>query len=340
MRATVLYGINNLFTLETVDGKRLLASLKGKILRGLEGCYNSLAPGDLVEAEEDPHDASKARILSLVPRKNLYARWNEKGRAPQALAANVDRVLLITSPRHPPFRPRFIDRVMVSCADQGLSLILILNKGDLVADDEVEERLEDYGRLGLKLLRVSAKEGRGIDEVTRITATGRSVFTGQSGVGKSSILNALEPGLGLKVGELCAKWERGAHTTILSAMFRLASGACVIDTPGFRRFALAGIEPGRLASLFPELASPALSCAYGASCGHDGEDGCAVEAAVSAGAVHPDRYESYLRMREELEERARLDSQGGQERPVGRSPDRSATLRPRKRQRDYLEEGD
>jgi ribosome biogenesis GTPase / thiamine phosphate phosphatase len=302
MKATVLYGINNLFTLELPDGGRMAAGIKGKVLKESKGDYNALAPGDIVEVEPDVHDSGRGRILSLEPRRNSYGRWNEKGRSSQVLAANVDRTILVVSPSMPPFRPRFIDRVQTACAVSGIPLVLVMNKIDMEIGPEVSERLDDYRRIGLRILLCSAKTGEGIGELKELASHGLSVFTGQSGTGKSSILNALEEGLGLKVGQLCAKWDRGAHTTIVSAMFRLTGVAgAVIDTPGFRRFALRGIDIDALASYFPEMAGLDADCAFGPSCAHVDEDACALLKAVNEGRIHPDRFESYLRIRDELD---------------------------------------
>jgi ribosome biogenesis GTPase / thiamine phosphate phosphatase len=301
VRGTVIMGVRNVFTVELDEGGRVMASIKGKILPGLEGQYNCLAPGDVVGLEPDPHDAARGRITSFEPRASSFARFNEKGMAPQTLAANVDRVLLVTSPDEPPFRPRFIDRVMVSCASQGLPLLIVLNKDDLGLSDSVLDRLRLYKDLGTGVLRVSAKTGKGMRDFKKALATGESVLTGQSGVGKSSLLNAIDPALMLRAGELCAKYGRGAHTTILSILLRLDGyEGRVVDTPGFRRFALRGIEPGNLAALMPDIKAASTSCDFGPSCAHDAESGCAVRDAAERGAIHHDRYESYLRMREEL----------------------------------------
>jgi ribosome biogenesis GTPase len=303
MKAIVLYGINNLFTLETEAGDRVSAGIKGKVLKESKGSYNALAPGDRVDFEPDARDPARGRILCLLERANAYRRWNEKGRSWQTLAANVDRVILVTSPSYPPFRPRFIDRVQASCSRAGLKLTVLLNKVDLGIEPEVSERLQDFMRIGVPLMRSSTLTGEGIEELRALVSSGLSVFTGQSGAGKSSVLNALQAGLGLKVGELCSKWDRGSHTTVVSALFHLEGTAgSVVDTPGFRRFALRDIELDELASYFPEMAGLDSQCAFGPSCPHDGETECALLRAVDSGAIHPDRFESYLRMRDELAE--------------------------------------
>jgi len=294
-------GVRNVFTVELEDGSRVLSTIKGKVLPGLQGQYNSLAPGDVVDVEPDPHDPAKARVLSFEPRRSSFHRFNEKGMAPQTLAANADRVVLVATPAEPPFRPRFIDRVMTSCAAQGIPLVLVINKEDLGLSAEAKDRLRLYEDLGLQSLRVSAKTGKGLRDLRRLLSSGLSVLTGQSGVGKSSLLNALDPSLALKVGELCAKYGRGVHTTTLSVLLRPEGfRGLVVDTPGFRRITLHGNDPESLASLMTDLRAAAADCAFGPSCSHNSEEGCAVRAAAEAGAIHPDRYESYLRMREEL----------------------------------------
>ncbi len=316
MTGLVLMGVKNLFTLELEDGRRVLASLKGKVLKDIQGHYNSLAPGDWVEAAADPHDAGRAQILGMLPRRSAFARYNEKGRAPQVLAANVDRVLLVTSPDQPPFRPRFIDRVQVACSAQDLEFCILVNKSDLGVGREVLDRLEPYRTMGMRVLRASAAERKGLKELRRLLSHGLTVLTGQSGVGKSSLLNAIEPSLGLRVGELCAKYGRGAHTTVLSILLRLEGDGMVVDTPGFRRFALRGLDHARLTACMPDLAAAAADCIHGQACSHAGEAGCAVVQAARDGLVHPDRYESYLRILEELrrgavEEVLRRDVQAG-----------------------------
>jgi ribosome biogenesis GTPase / thiamine phosphate phosphatase len=209
--------------------------------------------------------------------------------------------VLVTSPRLPPFRPRFLDRVQVACAAQGCDLVIVMNKIDLGFEyEEDEERLELFTHLGVRVLRCSAHAGTGLDEVRKLLSSGLSVVCGQSGVGKSSLLNAVQPGLGARTGELCAKWERGSHTTIVSMLYKLDGGGLVADTPGFRRFSLQGVEPDDLAALFPEMRPFIGQCAYGASCAHEDKERCAVTLALEEGKIHPDRMDNYFRIRDEL----------------------------------------
>jgi ribosome biogenesis GTPase / thiamine phosphate phosphatase len=165
----------------------------------------------------------------------------------------------------------------------------------------VGERLSGYARLGVPVLLTSARTGEGIGALRELLEGGISVMTGQSGVGKSSLLNALQPGLGLKEGELCAKFDRGSHTTVLSVLLKFdACPGMVVDTPGFRRFALRGMGVERLTELMPDIAAHSGACAFGPSCSHIDEQGCALDAAAESGELDPDRLDSYFRMREEL----------------------------------------
>lgn len=296
---TILSGANNAFSVLAEDGSLVRCTLKGKKLKGSEGFYNPLAAGDLVRWE--PASPGTGTILSLQPRKSLFWRYNEKGKAIQAIAANMDVLVCVSSAGMPPFRPRFIDRVSLEPASDRLPFIILLNKVDLGIDDDVRERMDDYSKIGFETMEMSVEEGRGVEELRDRIAGRTSAFVGQSGVGKSSILNALEAGLGLKVGEVCEKFERGRHTTVAAVLSILSDGCTrVIDTPGFRRLAVRGIDPVSLSACFPEMRMVSSHCALGARCRHEEEPGCAVIDAVEEGHIHADRYVSYRRILAEL----------------------------------------
>ncbi|MDA8424647.1 MAG: ribosome small subunit-dependent GTPase A [Treponema sp.] len=301
MQGLVLSGTNNVFLVQGDDGARRLCSIKGKRLKDQKGLYNALAAGDRVEFLADAASADRGLISRLLPRRNLFGRFNEKGKAVQAIAANVDLVVCISSPSFPPFRPRFIDRVAVLAEAASVPLLIVLNKADLGAAQEIAARLASYEGLGYRTLPVSAATGAGMPELRRRLAGKTSVFAGQSGVGKSSILNALEPGIGRRVGAVSEKYDRGKHTTTMAELFMLGDGETrIIDTPGVRRLALRGIDPKALDAYFPELSPLAPLCEYGLSCTHTDEAGCRVVRAVVDGLILEDRFESYLRIREEL----------------------------------------
>jgi ribosome biogenesis GTPase len=294
----VLSTTNNTGMVLCDDGIRRLCSFKGKRIKAIQGSYNSLAAGDRVSIA--PTEADRGLVIALEPRKNVFGRYNEKGRAEQAIAANIDRVVCVTSPSMPPFRPRFIDRLAVLAENAQVPFIIILNKSDLGVPDEVEERLAVYRSLGYLTCRTSIKSGEGIDEIKAMVSAGISVFAGQSGVGKSSLLNAIIPGQKRRVQNVSEKYERGKHTTTMAEAVLADKGCIIIDTPGIRRLALRNIEPTELFKYFPELPSIVEKCLLGSRCLHVSESGCAVKAAVESGIIHRDRFESYLRILEEL----------------------------------------
>lgn len=304
----VVSGSNNLFVVRADDGSELSCRIKGKVLKGAEGFYNPIAPGDRVEVDPSGCPPGEGLVTALEPRRNRYARWNQKGRAPQLLAANLDLLVCVATPALPPFRPRFVDRALVQADAAGIPAAIAVNKSDLEPDDpDVEERLLDFERLGFRVLRVSASTGAGLDELRDLFGGKTVALVGQSGVGKSSLLNALAPGLDLRTGDLCAKFERGAHTTTMARMVRVEAprgGAWVVDTPGVRRLSPDGVAVEDLALHMPEFAPLLGTCSYGLSCSHEREPGCRIMEAVAAGVIHEDRYESFLRMREELSGRA------------------------------------
>jgi ribosome biogenesis GTPase / thiamine phosphate phosphatase len=304
LKGLVIRGSRNVMTVK-VDNIELECRIKGKVLKGAEIFYNPLAPGDIVVIERQKNTNTardSALILSVEKRRNLFSRFNQKGSLSQLLAANVDLVICICTPDSPPFRPRFIDRVLLQADAAGIDPLIILNKIDLDPNDpDVNERLEDFKRIGYKVLGVSAKTGEGLDGLRRQIAGKTAVLAGQSGVGKSSIINALQPGLDIKEGELNEKYNRGVHTTTMSYMIEIADNTRLIDTPGVRLFIPDGIKKDEIINHMREFTPLAGKCSFGMSCSHITEPGCKILEAVAAGVIHEDRYESYLRIRDSLE---------------------------------------
>jgi ribosome biogenesis GTPase len=247
----------------------------------------------------DEYTPSVGWIVRREPRSTVLSRWNKKRRAVQVIAANADTLAGVGSVQSPPFRPRFLDRLIVSAEAAGVEALIVINKWDLPRRRETEERLSDYERIGYRVFPCSARTGEGVPRLVQALRGRTSVFFGQSGVGKSSLLNRIEPGLALTVGEISQKHDRGSHTTNYARLVRLASGLAVIDTPGIRELEIADVEPAQLPFLFREFAALAPRCAYSA-CSHLDEPECAVRAAVESGQVHPDRYESYARIYADL----------------------------------------
>jgi ribosome biogenesis GTPase len=259
-----------------------------------------------VEILPDEQDEHRGQIVSLVPRKNHFVRFNQKGNSPQILGANLDFLVVVTTPDEPPFRPRFVDRALIQADAEHIVPLIVLNKSDLGLDPDTEERLADWEKLGYSVLRVSAKTEEGMDELSAHLSGKVSAFVGQSGVGKSSLLNMLDKRLALRTAGLSEKFGRGTHTTTKGMLFHLppdldGKSASIIDTPGVRRFVLHDISAKDLVLYFPEMEDLVGKCSWGMSCTHTHEPGCKILEAVYAGVIHEQRYESWQRIREEIE---------------------------------------
>jgi ribosome biogenesis GTPase len=302
MNGLVIRGSRNVFTVRTGSGETE-CRLKGKVLKGVEGYYNPLAPGDIVEIQG-------GLITGLEKRRNAFARFNQKGQSLQLLAANADLVVCVTTPLSPPFRPRFADRVLFEADYSGIPAVLVCNKYDLAGEDagpDIEERLEDFIRIGYPVFRLSALTGEGMEAFRCFLAGKRAVLAGQSGVGKSSLVKALVPDAEIKTGPVNAKYDRGNHTTVQGVLRdipglenRDGKTAGIIDTPGIRRFVPQRVPPGEVILYMREFASLAGRCSFGLSCSHETEPGCKIMEAVDAGVIHEDRYGTFLRIKAEM----------------------------------------
>lgn len=306
IEAVVLGGTNNVFDVEDAESQVRSCIIKGKILKGVEGYYNPLAPGDRVLVDPDELDPARGRIISLVPRKNHFVRLNQKGNSPQLLAANLDLLVIVTTPDEPPFRPRFVDRALIQSDAEHIPPLILLNKADLTIDPDVYERLSEWERIGYRVLEVSAKTGKGMTDLADLLYGKLTAFVGQSGVGKSSVINALNTDLKLRTAGLSQKYGKGSHTTTKGTLFHVENDSGrgrmdIIDTPGVRRFVLHDIPADDLALYFPEMENIVGTCTWGASCTHLHEPGCKILEAVYAGVIHEQRYESWKRIREEIE---------------------------------------
>jgi ribosome biogenesis GTPase len=321
MKGTVIAGTNNLFTVECDDGNTRLCSIKGKVIKSEKEFYNPIAPGDVLQVEADPMNEQKGQVISIEPRKNTFLRWNVKGRCPQLLACNLDYLILVTTPDEPPFRPRFTDRALAQAEHQGITPVIVCNKWDLAEKmqtdgraeefEEIDRRLNIWEDLGYKVLRISAKTGEGMQQFAELLEDHLSAFVGQSGVGKSSLINVMDNSCVLKTGSLSKKYGRGNHTTTKGTLIHLTLNealtegvhnrkADIIDTPGIRRFVLDDIQADDVALYFKEFEPFIGKCRFGMNCKHDSEPECAVKAAVESGAISPERYDSWKRISEEI----------------------------------------
>ena len=274
--------------------------IKGKILRSDQKEYNPLAPGDRVTLETDDREKTKGQIIDRMERNSVFSRWNKKRMAPQYIAANIDTVVCISSPLKPAFRPRFLDRVFLVSALQELPLIIVLNKSDQGVSSEIAERMDVYTSIGIDTVICSAKTGTNIDALIEKIRGRTAVFIGQSGVGKSTLLNILSPGYRQRTGSVSEKYNRGVHTTCYSVLIPCLHGIDVVDTPGIREIEVRGITPDELDHYFPEFLPFIGSCDF-QPCSHIHEPGCAVREKVDDGSIHKDRYESYVRIFDSLD---------------------------------------
>lgn len=318
LTGTVLSGSNNIFEVESIneeDGSSFIRSctLKSKRLKSDKKYYNPLAPGDVVEIEVDDMEDKKGQITNLVPRKNEFVRWNVKGRAPQLLAANLDYILLVTTPEEPDFRPRFIDRELAQAEHQDITPVIVVNKCDLpmAQDPDFQFRLSNWEELGYKVFRISAKTGEGLTELAGFIQGKLCALVGQSGIGKSSLVNVLDDTCVLKTGSLSKKYGKGSHTTTKGTLMHIklkeslvggihGPATSIIDTPGVRRFVLHDIPAEDLALYFKEMAPMVGQCTFGMSCTHTSEPGCKILEAVYSGVISEERFDSWKRICEEI----------------------------------------
>ncbi|MGE4583207.1 MAG: ribosome small subunit-dependent GTPase A [Sphaerochaeta sp.] len=288
-------GINNIYTVQEGDTS-YLCRIKGKQLSQIEEEYNPLAVGDRVYFV--PTNGEEGLVLSRLERKNSFQRWNAKGGTNQTVVANMDLIVCVTSSDTPPFRPRFIDRV-IACS-RNVEVLIVMNKCDILLTEDEYERFVLYKKLGYSILGVSAKTGENLDRLSALLAGKLVAFVGQSGVGKSTLINKLLH-VEQRTGEVSEKYNRGRHTTNHALMLK-GPNFTIVDTPGVREFLVPHTEKSELLHAFPEFTPYASQCAY-EGCLHQDEPGCRVKQAVEEEAIHYDRYESYLRMLASLDEK-------------------------------------
>ncbi len=277
------------------------AVLRGRIRLKAGRITNPVAVGDRVRYEI-PDGEETAVITEIIPRRNYVIRRSANlSREAHIIAANVDRAWLIVSLFFPEVKLPFLDRILVTCGVYGIPATIVLAKTDLyrsIAQEQVDAFHAIYEGAGYQVLDTSVMTGEGIDAL-RVACDGKvNLFSGESGVGKSSLIKALDPSLDPKVGQISEVHLQGKHTTSLYEMYPLASGGFVIDSPGLRGFGLVDLEKEEIGKYFPEMLQASAGCRF-TPCTHTHEPGCAVKAAVEAGDISPERYASYLSMLEE-----------------------------------------
>jgi ribosome biogenesis GTPase len=262
------------------------------------------AVGDNVLVAEE-EDSGELFVLEVLPRKSALTRPGPDDRIHKqlVLAANIDQIVVVGSVAQPDFNPGFLDRVLLAARINNIDLYLVLNKMDLLGD-EAPESVLDFDGLVKDMLPLSAASGEGLENLEEILKGKRSVFTGQSGVGKSSLVRKLIPGMGLRVGEVRQKDGRGRHTTTSSSLFKLPFGGEVIDTPGIRGLGVLNLPPAELAEIFPEFQRVESNCRF-RNCLHLKEPGCAVLQALEEERISARAYGSYLRILEDSKNSAK-----------------------------------
>ena len=309
LRAAVLSGTGGVWRTLDENGVTREVSMRGRLKQVGKGSGSDalkLAVGDEVVIEPAERGDAWA-IAEILPRRSRLVR-----RAPgtefreRVVVANVDQVVIVFAAAQPEPHPRMLDRFLVIAAANDIPARVVINKSDLVAEDDVRARFSAYERAGYPLHLTSATTGAGLDALASALHGRETAISGPSGAGKSSLLNAIYPGFNLRVGEISSSVNKGRHTTVGASMHPLPGpgGGFVVDTPGLREVGIWELDPRELASCFIEFRPHTENCRF-SDCLHRAEPGCAVRDAVVANEVSADRYDSYLRLLEELERSAR-----------------------------------
>ena len=281
------------------DGETVRCRIRGRLrLKGVRST-NPVVVGDEVACEAD--EGGDYVIADILPRRNyVIRRASNLSKESHIIAANVDQALLMASLRSPETPTEFVDRFLVTCEAYKVPVTILLSKLDLQDAEAVAEFRAVYEGAGYRVLEVSVREGRGVEEGRELLAGRTTLVSGNSGVGKSTLIQAIDPSLDIRTGEISESHHKGRHTTTFSTMYPLAGGGAVIDTPGIKGFGLIDIDEAELWHYFPEMMRVAPACRF-YNCTHTHEPGCAVTEAVKAGEIAWPRYESYLKIRDEDE---------------------------------------
>lgn len=299
MKGVVIESTGSWYKVQSDEGGDVECRLRGRLrLRGTRST-NPVVVGDRVEYETD--EEGQNLIIDIEERRNyLIRRSPNLSKESHIIAANVDRAFVVVSLFRPETNREFLDRFLVTCEAYHIPAIIILNKIDLA---RVEPQLltdfnETYALTGYRVIETCAIRGEGIGEIRRLVANGTSLFAGNSGVGKSTIIKAVEPSAAVTIGRISDSHNKGMHTTTYSRIYSVNGGGRIIDTPGIKGFGLIDIGMDELWHYFPEFMRESAGCQY-YNCTHTHEPGCAVREAVEQGHIAVSRYESYLKIMDE-----------------------------------------
>ncbi len=295
----VLEGTGGIWQVRADDGATIPVSLRGRLKHEAHGAVK-LAVGDRVTVSRVNREGDAWAIDAIHERSSKLARRSPSGaRGERIIVTNLDQVLVVFAAAKPEPHPRMLDRFLVIAESNNISARIVINKIELSNERAVRERFAEHIGAGYPMHFTSVVKGIGLEELRAEVAERNSALSGPSGVGKSSLMNTLFPGLNLRTGEVSESVNKGRHTTVGAILHPLPGGGFVADTPGLREVGLWGIDPSEIADCFPEF-RPLLGTCRFSDCKHLVEPECAVRAAVSAHRVSRGRYESYVKLREEL----------------------------------------
>ena len=298
LKGLIIRSQSGFFTVQTECGP-LVCKLRGRLKKSARH-GDLVAIGDRVEVS--PLDETTGMIESVAPRRSMISRRTPTSREStlseyqQIIMANVDQAVFVFACARPEPHLRMLDRFLVIAEKQEIPAVVVANKLDLVDMDQAQDLFGPYAAIGYPVIYTSVVTGAGLKELHEQLTGVISALSGPSGVGKSSLLNAIQPGLGLAIHKVSQTTGKGQHTTVLSEMFALEHGGYVADTPGLKSLALWDIKPEEVDGYFPELKALVADCQFN-DCTHLHEPGCAVRQAVLSGLVHPERYTSYVHLR-------------------------------------------
>ncbi|GAA4144948.1 ribosome small subunit-dependent GTPase A [Sphingobacterium kyonggiense] len=296
MRGIVTKSTGSWYQVKDDNGNSYECRIKGKFRTHGIKTTNPIAVGDIVDFELEPGQDSGV-ITQLEPRRNYIIRRSVNlSKQTQIIGANLDQAILVVTLASPPTSTGFIDRFLVTAEAYSIPAILVFNKLDLFSDEGLEilaEYMDLYENLGYSCYAVSALKGEHIEELRQLLKDKTTLVSGHSGVGKSTLINAIVPGLELKTGIISEWSDKGKHTTTFAEMIDLPFGGQLIDTPGIRELGIVDIEPQELSHYYPEMRKLLNQCKFH-NCRHINEPGCAVLAGLESGEIEPSRYESYI----------------------------------------------
>ena len=314
MTGTVYKSTGSWYTVKSEKGDFVECRMKGKFrIKGIKST-NPIAVGDIVDYElDETSDAVTGTIHNIHERKNYIVRKSVNlSKQIHIIASNIDQVFLLITIDNPPTTTSFIDRFLVTAEAYGIEAILVFNKIDTLTEQTLDDQLylqHIYSEIGYKCLRISSTENKGVDKLKEMMIGKVSMFSGHSGVGKSTLVNALEPSLHLKTSVISEQSKQGQHTTTFAEMYDLSFDARIIDTPGIKGFGIVDMEPSEISGYFPEFFRLKDQCKFN-NCLHKEEPHCAIKAALERDEIAWSRYNSYLKILEGDEEHYRTDTYG------------------------------